>query len=93
MVGHPNQCIRAKERLTEYLKLLQTKSENLLNPGQHLSIDEALILWKGRLYFRQFIKSKRTRFGVKIFFCAPADPAYQGYSFRFTVYYGKNSDL
>lgn len=36
-------------------------------PFQNLVISERLVLWKGRLSFKQFIKSKRYRFGVKLF--------------------------
>ncbi|KAJ8926259.1 hypothetical protein NQ314_021380 [Rhamnusium bicolor] len=32
-----------------------------------LSIDESLVLFKGRLAFRQYIPSKRHRFGIKLF--------------------------
>jgi len=36
-------------------------------PFENLAIDESLVLWKGRLSFKQFIKTKRHRFGIKIF--------------------------
>lgn len=36
-------------------------------PFGNLAIDESLVLWKGRLSFKQFIKTKRHRFGIKIF--------------------------
>lgn len=36
-------------------------------PFQNLLIDESLVLWKERLSFKQFIKSKRHRFGIKLF--------------------------
>jgi len=36
-------------------------------PFENLAIDENLDLWKGRLSFKQFIKTKRHRFGIKIF--------------------------
>ncbi|KAJ8364921.1 hypothetical protein SKAU_G00137520 [Synaphobranchus kaupii] len=32
-----------------------------------LCVDESLMLWKGRLGFRQYIPSKRHRFGIKFF--------------------------
>lgn len=36
-------------------------------PFQNLVIDESLVLWRGNLHFRQYIPSKRHRFGLKIF--------------------------
>ena len=34
---------------------------------KNLCIDESLMLWKGRLAFKQYIPSKRHRFGIKSF--------------------------
>ena len=45
---------------------------------------------EGRLGFRQFIKRKRSRFGIKIFMCN-SDKALSGYCYNFSVYYGKQS--
>jgi hypothetical protein len=39
----------------------------LIIPYKNLCIDEALLLWKGRLTFKQYIPSKRRRFGIKLF--------------------------
>lgn len=36
-------------------------------PFQKLVIDESLVLFRGRLLFRQYIKSKAHRFGIKLF--------------------------
>lgn len=38
------------------------------SPAQNLSLDECLVLYKaGRLMFKIFIRSKRVRFGMKLF--------------------------
>ena len=36
-------------------------------PYQNVVIDESLVLWRGNLSFRQYIPSKRHRFGIKLF--------------------------
>ena len=36
-------------------------------PGKQLSDDESLIFFKGRLHFKQYIKTKRSRFGIKLY--------------------------
>ena len=36
-------------------------------PGKQLSVDESLILFKGQLHFKQYIKTKRRRFGIKLY--------------------------
>ncbi|XP_046994113.1 piggyBac transposable element-derived protein 4-like [Schistocerca americana] len=35
--------------------------------GRDLSIDESMILWRGRLSFRQYIKSKHNKYGIKMY--------------------------
>ena len=37
------------------------------SPGKDVSIDESLVLFKGRLSSQQYIKSKRARFGIKLY--------------------------
>ena len=36
-------------------------------PYQNLAVYESLMLWKGRLDFRQYVPSKRSRFGIKLY--------------------------
>ena len=47
--------------------MLKDNFTKLFNPFQKLVIDESLILFKGRVAFKQYIPSKRHRFGIKIF--------------------------
>lgn len=47
-----------------------------LSPFQNLVIDESLVLWKGRLSFKQFIRTKRHRFGIKIFIICDCETYY-----------------
>lgn len=37
------------------------------SPFRNLCNDESLLLFKGRLFFKQYIPSKRNRFGIKSF--------------------------
>ncbi|MGH0120937.1 UNVERIFIED_CONTAM: hypothetical protein FKN15_061628 [Acipenser sinensis] len=46
-------------RLELFLSMLRETSMDLVDPGQNIAINEALVLWKGRLHFRQYIKTKR----------------------------------
>ncbi|XP_069176049.1 piggyBac transposable element-derived protein 4-like [Procambarus clarkii] len=46
---------------------LRGKFRDYLVPGQNVVIDESLVLFKGRLAFKQYIPSKRNRFGLKFF--------------------------
>jgi hypothetical protein len=43
---------------------LQKRFKLLISSYKNLCIDEALLLWKGRLAFKQYISSKRRRFVI-----------------------------
>ena len=65
-----NENYTAEDRLFKVKPIiddLKAKFHLSLNPYQNLVIDESLMLWKGRLSFKQYIPSKRNRFGVKLY--------------------------
>lgn len=45
-------------------------------PGRALVVDEIIESFKGRLNWKQFIPSKRERFGMKIFVAAESKTSY-----------------
>lgn len=54
-------------------------------PGKNLIIDESMIHWRGRLGFRQYIKNKRHKYGVKLYkLCSVS-----GYILNFKIYTGR----
>jgi hypothetical protein len=69
---------------------MQTKFSNSFYPFQDLAIDESRILWKGRLVFKQYIPSKRHRFGVKLFEICDSET---GYILGFIVYTGASTAI
>ncbi|XP_008181189.1 piggyBac transposable element-derived protein 4-like [Acyrthosiphon pisum] len=54
-------------KLDVVLDEIRTNFKAGMVPFQNIVIDESLVLWKGRLSFKQFIKTKRHRFGIKFF--------------------------
>lgn len=73
-------------KLRPLIELFVNRFQTVYMPSQRISIDEELVAWKGRLAFRQYIPSKRARFGVKIFaLCEDS-----GYLFNFVIYVGKD---
>lgn len=59
---------------------------------QAVCVDESLLLWKGRLIFRQYIPLKRARFGIKLYLCCESDNGEKGsggYCYRIKVYAGQ----
>jgi hypothetical protein len=56
-------------------------------PHREISVDEAMIPFKGRLGMKQYMKDKPVKFGIKMWVAADAVSAY---CVNFEVYVGKN---
>lgn len=69
---------------------LQHRFSEVYTPQQNVSIDESLMKYKGRLGFKQYIPSKRSRYGVKLYKLCESE---SGYTFAFRVYEGKDGQL
>ena len=81
-----------KTHIEQFLQLLCERCQAHCQPGLHMAIDESLMLWKGRLGFKQFIRTKRSQFGIKIFVLFPSSADFSGYSWNLEIYYGKDSN-
>lgn len=66
------------------------RCEHAYNIHEQVSVDEAMIPFKGRLSFIQHMKDKPTKWGIKVFILADAT---NGYVKRLQLYTGKNSEL
>lgn len=53
---------------------------------ENLSLDESLLLFRGRLSFRQYIKNKKARYGIKFYFVCTKD----GYVLNMQIYSGRS---
>ena len=78
------------EQLCRYLDLITPKLESEYNPCENLASDEAMIPFKERLHFKQYIKDKPTKWGIKVFVLADSK---NGYVYQIQIYAGKNSEL
>jgi len=54
-------------KIRPFLDMARDRFRKVYQPGKNLSVDESLILFKGRLKFKQYIKTKRARFGIKLY--------------------------
>lgn len=63
---------------------------DVYTPEKDVSIDESLLLWKGRLSFMQYIRIKRARFGIKTYVLSEAK---SGYIWKLIVYVGSETEL
>ena len=55
------------KKLNPFFKMLEDALTSKYTLSQKMSVDESLFIYKERLHFWQYIKSKRSRFGIKIF--------------------------
>ena len=49
------------------IQLLRERFRKVYSPGKNMSVDESVVLYKGRLKFKQYIKPKRQRLGTKLY--------------------------
>jgi hypothetical protein len=70
-------------------KIKQTFIAQFL-PFQDLVIDESMVLFKGRLMFKQYIKTKRHKFGIKLYILCDCET---GYVLDFIVYTGAQTEM
>lgn len=70
------------------LEEIKRRFKSQFYPFQNLVIDESMILFKGRLSFKQYIKTKRHRFGIKLYVLCDCD---SGIVLDFIVYVGKDT--
>ena len=71
--------------LTNHLNQIM---EELYVPDKNLSLDESMMLWRGRLLFRQYIKNKRHKYGIKDYELCTSD----GLILRASKYSGQSFD-
>ena len=72
------------------LDLLEPRFESAFKPDEFVAVDEAMITFKGRVSFRQYIRGKPHPFGIKAFVLADSKT---GYVYRLRLYCGRETDL
>ena len=72
-------------RLRPFLEMAHDWCKQVYQPGRCLSADESLVLFKGRLHFKQYIRTKRAHFGIKLYELTTSN----GITLDLLVYCGK----
>ena len=67
------------------VELIRKRFSQVYSPGKNMSVDESLVLYKGRLAFKQYIQTKRVRFKIKLYELCTSS----GISLDFMVYCGR----
>lgn len=76
-------------RVREFLNLILRNSQQLYRLDREITIDETMVPHKGRLSFKQYIKNKPIRWGIKLWVLCEAKT---GYVYNFDVYLGKERE-
>ncbi|CAK9833715.1 PiggyBac transposable element-derived protein 4 [Anthophora retusa] len=86
-----NTKVDASNRLSKVEFILNELNSNFkkyYDPTEMLCIDESIMPFRGRIVFRQYMKQKRHRYGIKIFkLCCT-----NNYTYSYRVYTGKTLD-
>jgi len=54
-------------KMRHLFEILNKTFSKFYSPFEHLAIDEGIVLFKGRVIFRQYTLKKHKRFGIKTF--------------------------
>ncbi len=76
-------------KIRPLLDLLMPRFDSEYTLHHECAIDEAMVPFKGRLGFKQYMKAKPTKWGIKVFVLADAR---NGYVKKLEVYTGKGLD-
>ena len=83
---------KAKEdrywKLRPVIEILDKRFGSVYTPTQKVCVDESLFLYRGRHSAVQFIPSKRSRYGLKVFKLCESDGPATGYTSAFIAYLG-----
>ena len=71
------------------LDAITKQFREVYNPPQNLSIDEAMIAFKGRLSIKQYMPQKPIKRAIKVWCCASSE---NGFVSALQVYTGKKKD-
>ena len=85
--NHPNKKLR---KIFDLHLLIIEKFQTVYIPEKNITVDDSLIAHKGFLDWKQYIPSKRARFGMKLFQLCESD---SGYIWNSLIYTGKGTVL
>ncbi|KAG8235816.1 hypothetical protein J437_LFUL016129 [Ladona fulva] len=71
-------------KIRPFLNIFEETMSEIYSPRRELCINESMILWRGRLLFKQYLKGKRHKYGIKVYMLAESS----GIVMRQIVYTG-----
>jgi hypothetical protein len=88
-VGEINGATK-RSKIQGLIDLVIPLFQQHFTPSRAISIDEAMIAFRGRVSFRQYIRGKPTPWGIKAYVLADSAT---GYMYSVLPYYGKETQL
>ncbi|VVC28111.1 PiggyBac transposable element-derived protein [Cinara cedri] len=76
-------------KIQPIINYFNSRMNEVFEPTKNLSLDESMVLWRGRLIFRQYIKNKKHKFDVKMYMLTES----WGFIHRIMVYSGQGHDV
>lgn len=76
-------------KIRPIIDFFNERMRQIYYPARELSLDESMILWRGRLIFRQYIKNKKYKYGIKLYILSTPSGIVQ----KFAVYTGALNDF
>lgn len=80
---------KGKDKINEFMDAITRIFRACYSPEKELSLDESFLLFRGRLSFRQYIKSKKARYGIKFYELTEATR----YVLNIIMYTGKDDSM
>lgn len=75
-------------KIEKFFNMFIKNFQSAFTPNESICIDETMIPFRGRLSFRQYIPSKRHRYGIKLYkLCTE-----KGYTWNASIYIGKDKN-
>ncbi|KAL0879436.1 hypothetical protein ABMA27_003187 [Loxostege sticticalis] len=87
-----NETADPKDRICKIRPLIDKLNENFerhYGPKEDVCVDETQVPFRGRIIFRQYNKSKRHKYGMKLFKLCTIP----GYTCKLQLYAGKNNEV
>lgn len=85
----PNTSNRKTYKIDPIINNLSEKFKSFYVCEREICVDESLLLWKGNLSWKQYISTKRARFGMKLFILSESQ---SGYVQNIILYTGKDTN-
>ncbi|KAE9543687.1 hypothetical protein AGLY_002083 [Aphis glycines] len=75
-------------KIDPVLECFNNRMLEVYKPSKQLSLDKSMVLWRGRLVFRQYIKNKRHKYGIKLYMLTEPN----GLVLNILIYSGQGTD-